>query len=159
MTSKRSVTPRRKQQRGSAMVEGALCIMAFMFLSLGVCEFAMAVYAYDYVAAAAADGARYAATHGSASADPADLADVQRIVRSRAVALISSRLTVRGNPLLVEEGEPPQDSVWAQENGVANNDPGSTVTVRVTYEVTPLVGLALGNATTVSSSSQMYISH
>jgi Flp pilus assembly protein TadG len=162
MRAKRPISARRRSQRGSAIVESTLCLMGFLFLTFGLMEFSMAVYAYNYVTFAAAEGARYAATHGSsvtAPNAPATLSDIQRVVRAQGVALLRNRITVRGNPLLVPEGEPPADSVWAQENGVYNNDPGSTVTVRVSYEVVPLVRLVLRQPLTVSSTAQMVISH
>lgn len=160
-----STLRRGKRQRGSAMLEGTLCFLGFMFLTLGLMEFSMAVYAYNFVTYASADAAKYASRHGSHSVHPATLADLEQEVRSHAVALIANRVHVnkntddQGNLLLDEEGHPSGFSAWVQPNGSENNDPGSVVTVRVTYQVHPLVNLVIHDFMKVSSTSQMTISN
>ncbi len=165
MTPKRPVAARRLRQRGSAIVESTLCFMGFMFLSLGLMEFSMAIYAYNFVAYAASDAARYASLHGSHSSTPATLDALESRVRNSAVALIRSRILVnkntddQGNPIEDTPDHPAGFSPWIQANGQENNNPGSVVTIRVTYQVHPLVNLVIKNFMKVSSTSQMTISN
>ncbi len=45
MLSKHPTSGRRKRQRGSALLESTLCFLGFIFLTVGLMEFSMAVYA------------------------------------------------------------------------------------------------------------------
>jgi Flp pilus assembly protein TadG len=128
-------------------------------------EFSMAIYAYNFVTYAASDAARYASLHGSHSSSPATLTALETRVRSSAVALVRSRILVnkntddQGNPIEDTPDHPAGFSPWIQANGLENNNPGSVVTVRVTYQVHPLVNLVIKNFMKVSSTSQMTIAN
>ena len=102
---------RRKRQRGSGLVEGALCFSAFLVIIFGVMEFAVAVYAYNFCSYAAQDAARWASTRGANYPTPASSADVQNHVVNQAVGLASSVSVT---------------TTWAP-----NNSPGGTVRVTV----------------------------
>ena len=65
LTNSRLTERRRYRQRGSGLVEGALCFSAFLFITFGVMEFAMAIYAYNFCSYAAQDAARWASTRGA----------------------------------------------------------------------------------------------
>ncbi len=134
------VRVRRSRQKGSAMVELALCFMGFLMLTLGSMEFGWAIYAYNNCSYAAQTGARWASVNGSLSTSPATAATVTSYVQSQLVALDPTLMTV--------------NTTWSP-----NNSPGSTVTITVSYTVTPLVGLAIQNNFTVSSTAQMVIDH
>lgn len=141
MTAKHPVsTARRRRQRGSAIVESSITFLAFIFLTLGLMDFSMTVYAYNFCTYAANDGARYASLHGFHSESPATAYEVQNFVRSQAVALINSRVIV--------------ESTW-----IPNNHPGSVVQVKVRYRVSPLVNLMIKNDMYLSSTSRMVIAH
>ena len=165
MKSKRPVIIRRQSQRGSSLVESTLCFLGFMMLSLGLMEFSMAVYAYNFVTYASADAARYASLHGSHSSVPATVPILEQRVRTSAIALVANRIHVNkntdelGNPIENTPDHPAGFSPWAQANGTESNDPGSVVTVRVTYQVHPLVNLVIKNFMKVSSTSQMTIAN
>ena len=140
MKSSRFQINRSKARRGSTMVESTLCFLGFMFLSLGLMEFSMAVYAYNFVSYAARDAARYASVHGSHSSTPVTADALKTKVRSEAIALTSSNVNVT--------------TTWSP-----NNTPGSEVKVVVSYTVVPLINLALRNSFQVSSTSRMRIAN
>ena len=132
---------RRRSQGGNTLVEGAMCFLAFMTLMLGVMEFSLAVYAYNFVSASAREASRYASVHGSQSDHPVDQSELQTWVRGRAVGLTTSSITVALS--------------WNPAN---DNNPGSEAIVRVSYDVLPMVGLVL-RPITVAGLSKSVISH
>lgn len=148
---------RRRREKGSSMVELALCFLGFMLLTVGSMEFGLAVYAYNSCSYLARDASRWASVRGSQSqtattcdstkgvADgcPANATDVQNYVLSQAVGLDNSKFTWTSNSI-----------AWTP-----NNNPGAEVSVTVAYTVVPLAGLALQQNLNVSSTSQMEIVH
>jgi Flp pilus assembly protein TadG len=128
---------RRKTQRGSGLVEGALCFSAFLFIAFGVMEFAMAVYAYNFCAYAAQDAARWASTRGANYPTPATTTSIQNHVTSQAVALPNT-MTVT--------------TTWTP-----NNNPGGIVQVTVAYNIVPLTGVTIRSNLQVSKTAQMLV--
>jgi Flp pilus assembly protein TadG len=126
-------------ERGSGLVEGALCFSAFLFITFGVMEFAMAIYAYNFCSYAAQDAVRWASTRGANYPTPATANTVQSHVANQAVGLT--------NTVVVS-------TTWTP-----NNSPGSTVQVTVTYSVIPLTGVTLHANLQVSGTAQMIISN
>ena len=128
---------RLRRSAGNAMVESGLCFILCMTIFMGIMEFSMGVFTYNFVSYAAREGARYAATRGSLSSSPATSNSIQTLIRNQAVALDASLVAV--------------STTWNP-----NNTPGNTVAVKVSYPITPLIGFALGNIT-VSATSTMAI--
>jgi Flp pilus assembly protein TadG len=129
------------------MLEIALSFTAFLLLTVGVMEFAMAVYAFNFCSYASGEAARWASVRGaqySSSATPPLPAltqqDVTNYVQSQMVALDTSRLSVTAS--------------W-----LPDNNPGSTVQVTVAYTVVPLAFLSLKQNLQVSNTSQTIIVH
>jgi len=138
MLAKPAISRRRlRHSGGNAIVESGLSFLVCMLIFIAIMEFGMAIFTYNFVSYAAREGARWAATRGSLAITPATAASVQTMVRSEVVALDSSQLTV--------------NTTWNP-----NNTPGNTVTVNVSYPITPLVGWLVGNMT-VSANSTMPI--
>ena len=131
-------TTRTRRQRGSTLVESALCLMAFMLVLFGIMEFSFAVYAYNFVADAARDGARWASVRGSASSAPATATTVSDFVKSRVVGMNRANLRVT--------------STWTPDN-----KPGSAVQVRVEYDTPMFINLAMNHPLTVTSTSRIII--
>jgi Flp pilus assembly protein TadG len=141
MTSRLVASGRRRaRQKGGTVIEGALSLLAFLFLTLGLVESSLAVYAYNFCSYAASDAARWASLRGAHSPNPISSADLVQYVRNQAVALTPSRLEVV--------------PTW-----LPNNHPGSTVQVQVTYTIAPIVNLMLRQNLTVRSTSRMTISN
>lgn len=130
---------RRNNERGSALVEGALCFGAFVFIVFGVIEFALAIYAYNFCSYAAQDAARWASTRGANYPAPATADDVQTYVSSQAIGLTNS-LAV--------------STTWTPDN-----KPGGIVQVQVHYTLIPLTGVMLHRNLSLTSSAQMIISN
>ena len=141
MTRDRTSAParRRNNRRGSALLEGALCFSSFLFITFGVMEFAMAVYAYNFCNYAAEDAVRWASTRGGNYPTPATAASVQTYVATEGVGLTNS--------------------LTATTTWTPNNSPGGIVQVTVTYNVIPLTGVTLHANFQVSGTAQMVISN
>jgi Flp pilus assembly protein TadG len=147
----RRIKVERKGERGSAIIELALCLLGFMMLTMGAMDFGWAVYAYNFCSYASQDAARWASVHGSLSTSPAAVSDVQTYVSSQAVGLTPSLLTttVCWSGSCPTSGSPPSGA----------NVPGSPVSVKVAYQIQPLTGLGIRQAFTVGASAQFVISH
>jgi Flp pilus assembly protein TadG len=131
-------TPRRlKRQRGGALVESALTMLAFFFLIFGTLEYGMAVYAQNFCAYEAQDVARWASVNGATATTPATAASIQTRVRNHAAGLVASRVNVT--------------TTWAAGNSV-----GSVVKVRLAYTPFPIFFLKSGSLT-IASTAQMTI--
>ncbi|MGD1028235.1 TadE/TadG family type IV pilus assembly protein [Candidatus Binatus soli] len=113
----------RCSHRGQAMAEFALVLTPCLTLFFGIINFALALYCYDFVCYSAQQAVRYATVHGSTATTPVSAAGVQTYVDGLVVDVLkTSSLTVT--------------TTWAP-----NNNPGSVVTVVVTYNYPPLTSL------------------
>ena len=121
-------------RKGNAIVESGLCFTALMFIFFAIIEFGLGVYTYNFVSYAAREGTRYAAARGAQSPSKATETSIETFVRNQGVALDPSRVAVA--------------TTWNP-----NNNPGNTVTVRVTYPITPVLGLFLGSIDVWSEST------
>ena len=130
---------RRTSQKGSSLVELSISFLVFMVLLVGIMDFGRIIAAYNILAGATKEGARYAIVHGSASGTPADNAAIQAVVQQWAIGLTPSNLTVT--------------TTWTPGNA-----PGSNVQVVATYSITPLLVWISGNSLSLRSQSQMMIS-
>lgn len=129
----------RRAHRGQTMAEFALVLTPCLLLIFGIINFALALYCYDFVCYSAQQAVRYATVHGSASPTPVTAAGVQTYVDSLvAGTLNTSALTV--------------STSWAP-----NNNPGSVVTVVVTYDYPPLTSLVSSVTIPVTRTAAMVI--
>jgi len=140
----------RTGQRGQTMAEFVLVALPFLTLVFGIIAFALAVYTYSFVCHAARDAVRYAVVHGANSSSPASATDLQNYVRGEAQGLYANNIDVSScwNP----------QSNTCPDSPAGNNQPGSVVQVKVTYNFQPLYPF-LGTTLPLSSSAQMVISH
>ena len=79
---------RARRQRGSAMLEMALCSTLFLMIFFGLFELGRAVWTYNTVAHAARQGARYASVHGEYQ--PASDEEILNQVKAQAPGLDKS---------------------------------------------------------------------
>lgn len=128
---------RRPGERGSSLLEGALCLTAFLMIVFGTIDFGRMIFAYNFVAYGAREGTRYAAVHGITN--PVDGPAVTTFVSNEAVALDPNLLTV--------------NTTWAPDH-----KPGSTVQVRVQYSFAPIAPYMPTGTITLSSTSKMLVS-
>ena len=127
-----------RRRAGNAILECGLCMLIFLTIFIAIIEFGMGIYTYNFTSYAAREGARYASTRGSLSASPATSTTVETMIRNQVVALDSSLVSVT--------------TTWNQGN---SNTPGNTVTVAVSYQITPILGFLLGNITVGATSTMM----
>ena len=88
----RFVFASRLRQQGSSMVEFALVFMIFLMMAVGVLEIGRGIWAYNTLAHAARQGARFAMIRGSQN--PATADQIRTVVRNAAVGLNPSLITV-----------------------------------------------------------------
>jgi Flp pilus assembly protein TadG len=123
-------------RRGSAMIESALALLVLATLMAGIMELGLAGLISSSVAFAAQRAARYASVRGSGSGHPATTADIQATAQSYAGPLATGALKVT--------------VTWTP-----NNNPGSTVLVKVSYDIKPsMLPVASGLLTLQSSARQ-----
>jgi Flp pilus assembly protein TadG len=131
--------PRRwKARRGSSLVEVCIVAAVFLLLIVSITEFGRLGMAYNQIAFAAHRGARYASTRGSASGHPATSANVQTEVQTYIDGLDLTKLTVT--------------TTWTP-----NNNPGSTVSVAVTYGFQSILVPMSSSLISVGATSQQII--
>jgi Flp pilus assembly protein TadG len=162
---------RLKREDGSTLVEFAFVFMILITMILGIMEFSRALYAYHFVSSAARQATRWAAVNGHDCGDdsscngtggmnngPASDADIKNYVTSHATAGIDAgQITVNPDDepfWLVNADSPTFCSVASTQNS-----PGCTVQVQVSYNFNFLVPFIRSSAITLSSTSQMTISH
>jgi len=105
------------------MAEFALVLTPCLTLFFGVINFALALYCYDFVCYSAQQAVRYATVHGSTATTVASSSSMTSYVDGLVVGVLkTSAMTVT--------------TTWAP-----NNQPGSVVTVAVTYNFPPLTSL------------------
>ncbi len=138
-TCARSSSARRKHQRGSSLVEGALCFTVFLMILFGMIDFGRAVFAYNFISYAAREGARYAIVRGNSGGHAASTTDISSFVKQEAIGLDPSAITV--------------NTTWTQDKNA-----GSTVQVQVQYSFQPVVPYMPSGPLTLASTSKMLIS-
>jgi Flp pilus assembly protein TadG len=125
----------RSREKGSAALEGALCLLLFLMLIFSFMDFGRMLFAYNQMAYAARVGTRYAAVHGAKSGSTATGDDVQSVIRAGIVGLDPTAVTVT--------------TTWTPDK-----NPGSTANVRVQYPFDPmppyLISLGSFNVQSVS---------
>lgn len=132
--------PDRSKRRGQSMLEFAIVIIVALVLMFGILQAGLAVYAYSFVSYSARAAVRYAMVHGSRSDSPATASSVRSYVKDLAFALDTSYLTVT--------------TTWNPDN-----NPGSTVTVHVSYVFKPPIPLIWTREVTMSSTAQGMVSN
>lgn len=128
-----------KWASGAAAVDFAIIALPLFTVLLGIMVFGSAIYSYTFVCTAARDAVRYAVVHGSRSSSPATSTDITNVVLNEAEGLNTNNIAV--------------STTWSP-----NNNPGSVVSVQVSYTFQPMYPM-LGSSLVVSSSSQMVISY
>ncbi len=136
----------RQQVSGQALVEFALVALPFLLLTFGIIEGGRLLFTYHEVNSAAREGVRYMVAHGALHPDPGgrlgpgDEAAVVDYVLDRTAGLDPAGLTVT--------------PVWND----GGNAPGQVVSVQVTYQFQPIVGMIFGTGPIeLRATSQMRI--
>jgi Flp pilus assembly protein TadG len=138
------ISRRAAEQRGTSVVEFALCSAILLTLAFGVLALSLAVYSYHFISEAARQGTRYAMVRGSTCqfSNPctATSDEIQSYVQGLAFPGINpSQMTVT--------------TKWP-----SGKDPGDPVEVTVTYAFPLWIPFVPSQTLTMTSSSQMTIS-
>jgi Flp pilus assembly protein TadG len=160
-------------ERGSSLVEFALVLTVLFMLIFGVMDFSRAAYAYNFIANAASEAARYAIVRGAtcttwATACPAAASDITSYVQGLVPAGIqvtsastcgSSSSTAGALTVCATwPGTAGGGSACTETNGKANT-PGCVVKVQVQYAFQfSLPFLPRSTTYTMTANSQMVIS-
>jgi len=127
-------------ERGSYVVELGLAMVVFFILLLAVLDVGRGIYTYNFLAAAAKEGSRYAMVHGSSSGLKASSSDVQTAAQKWLIGVPDpSNATVT--------------TTWTP----ASENPGSLVNVKVQYTFTPISNILVGSWTLQSTSQTTVI--
>jgi Flp pilus assembly protein TadG len=141
---KRFLIPRRRRERGQAMVEFAVTGIVFCIIVFGAVDVGRAVWNYNTLSESVREGGRYAIVHGENSADPSgpgDDAKVTEAVEKFAGGLDTSQLGVQ--------------TEWPDgDNGL-----GDHVNVKGEYTYEPIFGFWGAVSFTLSSSTTMEITY
>jgi Flp pilus assembly protein TadG len=135
----------RRGERGSGLVETALCFPILAALLFGLMMASMLLFSYHLISEAAREGTRYAIVRGSAckswtTACPASDTDIQTYIRGLGYPSINpSAITV--------------NTTWP--NG---NSRGNTVQVQVNYPFTLSIPFVQSRTINMTSTSVMVIS-
>ena len=120
------------------MIEGALVMLAFFGITMGVMDFGRMVWSYAAVSSGAREATRYAIVHGSGSGNTATVSQIQGIVTGKAVGLAPANTTT------TVTFSPDQSA-------------GSTVTVAVSYSFYPIAPFVPIGPITLKSTSKRVI--
>jgi Flp pilus assembly protein TadG len=126
-------------RRGGTLVESSIVAVVFLLLLTGAMELGRLGFAYNEVSFAAQSAARYASVCGSSSGHAATAAQIQSVAETYTGALDNTKVTVT--------------TTWSP-----NNNPGSTVQVKVSYNfATVLEPLAPAGTLTVKTTANSII--
>lgn len=175
----------RTVERGSALVEFAFICILFFTMILGIIDFGRALYAYSFVSNTAREAARWAIVNGSTCGNDvapgscsapvscssggvcstctsgctsASAADIQNYVIMLAPPGIDTTSTgCSGSPCLTTTATWPGNGTTACPAN--SNAPPCPVQVQVQYQFNFLYPMIRATSITMSSTSQMIISH
>jgi Flp pilus assembly protein TadG len=133
---------RRSSQNGSSLVEFAILAIALFALLFTSIEFDRMAFVYVNIADAAKAGVRYAIVHGSdrtgsgldGPSSGSDYTNLTKLIKYYTTGMDTSAVTVTATY-------------------TPDNNPGSTVNIKVTYPYTPLTGFPFP-AVTLSAMAQ-----
>lgn len=162
-----------KKEEGTNLMEYGLVAILFMTLMFGLMGLGQMVYAYHYVAHAAKSAARWAAVNGETCASdsscsaPASSSDIATYVTnstpqgidSTQVTVNSSWPVLTSSPTICSAAATIPNGSGSTTLGPYPNYPGCTVEVQVSYKFNWFFPLGSSSSVTMSSSSEMVISH
>ena len=136
-----SVKTFQKRERGTVLVESVMVMMTFFIITIGMIELGLGVWAYNTVAHAAREGARYAIVHGDGYCAACDHAsEIKTATKNAAIGLKLATSDITVTP-------------------AASYAIGSNVTVTVTYTYRFFSRVLPSASVSLHSTSKMVISY
>lgn len=171
--------PKTRAERGASLVEFAIIFMFFITMLLGIIEFSRALYAYHFVDHAAKTATRWAAVNGYTCSDDSSCNGTGGMNNGPASAENINDYVKNGVPMGIDPSRITATATWPQQpdsppicgptatnpnppppfSNFIDNYPGCTVEVQVNYEFHFLFPFVHNDPITLSSSSEMIISH
>ena len=121
------------------MVEGAIVMLVFLVMLLGLMDFGRMVWSYTMISNGAREATRYAIVRGQSSGHAASADDITNYIKREAVGLDPGAITV--------------NTTWSPDNNT-----GSTVQIQVQYAFQPIVPYMPSGPLSFSTTSRMLIS-
>jgi Flp pilus assembly protein TadG len=170
-----------KREAGATLVEFAAVVSILLVVMLGVVDFSRALYTYHFLSNMARTATRWAAVNGYTCADdtsttdtggscngtdgmndgPASASDIVAYVNDHAPdGINTSKLTVTATwPVLSDSPTICSTAVTGYAESPYPNYPGCTVEVNLSYQFNFLYPFIPTSTITLSSTSEMVISH
>ena len=140
------ISRRAAEQRGTSVVEFALCSAILLTLAFGVLALSLAVYSYHFISEAARQGTRYAMVRGTTCQFSNPCTATSDEIQSYVQGLGRAYPGINPNLMNVQ-------TTWLQ-----GKNPGDPVEVTVTYAFPLWIPFVPSQTLTMTSSSQMTIS-
>lgn len=159
------------RERGASLVEFAFIFMVFITMVFGIIEFSRALYAYHFVNNEAKRATRWAAVNGYTCADDGSCDGTGGMNNGPASATNIQDYVANGAPMGINPNDITTAVSWPVQPGTPAycnsaspyythyNDPGCTVEVHVSYEFHFLFPFIHNSPITLSSTSEMVITH
>lgn len=167
MVTKTRLRLGKKAERGDAIIEGAIVLVFFLMVLFGIVDFGRALYAYHFVSEAAREATRWAAVNGATCSTDNSCDGVVPMTHSGPVGPTDDG-TIQTYVRNLAPGGIVQGNVTATANWPGNasncargalNAPGCPVQVKVAYPFRFLAPIVSTATISMSSSSEMVISH
>jgi Flp pilus assembly protein TadG len=120
------------------MIEMALILPAYFMLVFGMVQMCFVLFGYCNATYASRQATRYAAVHGAGSVYPCTSTDLQNIAKQYLWGAPSGHVTIT--------------SVWSPDN-----NPGSTITVKISMVYPTVIPFAKLNQITVGTAAQAIV--
>jgi Flp pilus assembly protein TadG len=137
------------RERGSTVVEFAICAVLLFTVLFGIMDFSRALYTYHFLSNAAREATRYAIVRG---------ADCNAIVPGCPATNSSITTYVQTNLAASSSGLITPSNITATTTWTPNNSQGSTVKVQLQYVFQFILPFLPSSGITMQSTSQMVIS-
>ena len=153
------VLVRLRDDSGAGLVEYAIIFILFMTMLLAIADFGRLLYAYHFVSNQAREAVRYASVRGQGcKTGPTAQCSLYDGTDMSGRILTASDITsfAQSVPLGIDSTKVSATPVWSD---TANEAPGSTIQVTVSYTFNFVFPFVSKNTLTVQSSSQQVIVH
>ena len=144
------------RERGTTAVEFAICVVLLLTVVFGIMDFSRALYAYHFLSNSAREATRYAIVRGHAC-DPSVMGSACPAAASDITSYVQNTLAPPSGGLITPNAITVATTWTKCTSCTNNNDPGSTVQVKLSYPFNFILPFLPKTGITMSSTSQMVI--